>query len=306
MPNTLRVQWPLFLALAAPALAQNAPDQVTVPLVVINHRPYVDVTLKRPDGTTRTARLLLDTGGGSFIIVEPLAHDLGLTWGKPSREEGAELAELSTTPDARIGNVPLRLDPERVLVEMGRTNFMPAAAGAVAEGMIPGHVLAQYHVVFDYPARTLTVAKPGVLKPLGGAVEMPVKLQSGYPRTEIEVDGQKHGMLLDTGASFTMVSTALLGAWGSAHPDWKRYTGAYGDATTLGGQTLETMFVPHLVWAGNDLPDAGVTSQRAGVFEQYMSRMMAAPIEGSLAGNVLEHFRVEIDYKNQKLYLSPR
>jgi hypothetical protein len=42
------------------------------------------------------------------------------------------------------------------------------------------------------------------------------------------------------------------------------------------------------------------------VFETYMSGIMAAPVEGSLAGNVLEHFRVKIDYRNQKLYLTRR
>jgi hypothetical protein len=47
-----------------------------------------------------------------------------------------------------------------------------------------------------------------------------------------------------------------------------------------------------------------VTSQREGTFERYMSSMMTAPIVGSLAGNVLERFRVELDYANEKLYLS--
>jgi hypothetical protein len=36
-----------------------------------------------------------------------------------------------------------------------------------------------------------------------------------------------------------------------------------------------------------------------------MSSMMSAPIVGALAGNVLEHLRVEIDYVGQRVYLSP-
>ena len=133
---------------------------------------------------------------------------------------------------------------------------------------------------------------------------MPVAKQSGFPRTEIEVDGKTHGLLLDTGASFTMVSQALLEDWGKAHADWKRHKGAYGEAATLGGQTLETMFIPTVTWGGHALTDVGVVSQQAGVFEKWMSSMMAAPIVGSLAGNVLEEFRVDLDYPNQKLYLS--
>ena len=80
---------------------------------------------------------------------------------------------------------------------------------------------------------------------------------------------------------------------------------AYGDAATLGGKTLETMFVPRATWGAKPLTDVGVTSQPEGGFEKRMSSMMTAPIIGSLAGNVLSHFRVELDYPDQKLYLSP-
>jgi hypothetical protein len=110
--------------------------------------------------------------------------------------------------------------------------------------------------------------------------------------------------MIDTGASFTMVSEGLLKAWGQAHPDWTRYPGAYGEAKTLGGRTLETMTVPGGVWGTNKLAEFGVTSQPEGNFERNISRWMAAPIVGSLAGNVLKRFRLELDYPNAKLYIS--
>jgi hypothetical protein len=66
------------------------------------------------------------------------------------------------------------------------------------------------------------------------------------------------------------------------------------------------MTLPEVKWAGLTLKDVGVTSQTEGTFERTMSRMMAAPIVGSLAGNVLKNFRVELDYPNQKLYLSAK
>ena len=101
-----------------------------------------------------------------------------------------------------------------------------------------------------------------------------------------------------------MVSEVLLKSWGSDHPDWERHNGAFGEAATLGGMTLETMFVPAGRWGTRQLDRFGVTSQREGTFEKWMSSMMAAPIVGSLAGNVLKRFRVELDYPNSKLYLS--
>jgi hypothetical protein len=98
--------------------------------------------------------------------------------------------------------------------------------------MLPGQVLAHYLVIFDCPQGKFTLARPNVLTPKGIPLPMPVGPESGYPRTEIEVAGTKYGVMIDTGASFTMVSEALLKAWGQAHPDWPRYPGAYGEAKT--------------------------------------------------------------------------
>lgn len=283
--------------------AQTA-DRATVPLIVESDRPFVMVAFRKADGTTRMARMLLDTGGGGFLITEPLARDLGLTWGAPVREDGAEFGIVKTVPQVLVGELPLTLNAERTLVLIGRDNVLPPAAAVSADGMIPGHVLAQYHVIFDYPARTFTMAKPNVLTPQGTDLPMPVAKRSGFPRTEITVQGVTHGLLLDTGASFTMVSEVLLKAWGAQHGDWPRHQGAYGDAVRHGGQVLETLFLPGATWGAHAVPAFGVVSQREGTFERYMSNMMSAPIVGSLAGNVLKHFRVELDYPRQRLYLA--
>ena len=299
----------ILLALASvgcgqPHAAPSAVDQVTVPLLVEGHRPFVELTFAKPDGSIRAARFLVDSGGGGFLLCEPLARDLGLEWGETTREEGQEFAQIKSAPKALVGGLQLDLNPDRVAVVIGSASILPAAAPGRAEGMFPGHVLARYHVVFDYPQAKFTLARPGVLTPRGDAYAMPVAQRSGFPRTELEIDGATYGFLVDTGASFTMVSEVALKAWGEAHPDWPRHPGAFGEAATLGGQTLETMFVPTARWGARELKEVGVVSQREGTFERYMSSMMAAPIVGSLAGNVLENMRVELDYPNQKLYLS--
>ena len=48
-----------------------------------------------------------------------------------------------------------------------------------------------------------------------------------------------------------------------------------------------------------------VVHRRSHVRSFLISDRLTAPIVGSLAGNVLSHFRVELDYPDQKLYLSP-
>lgn len=307
MASILRIG-ALTIATVAPALdgdAQSRPSQATVPLHIEGNRPFIDLTFRRPDGSTRTARFLLDTGGGGFLITEPLARELGLTWGATIREDGAEFGTVRTLPAVSVGDFPVDLVAGRVLALVGTDNVLPRTAPGRAEGMVPGHVLAQYHIVFDYPERTFTIARAGALTPRGTVLPMPVGKKQGFPRTEIVVDGKTYGLLLDTGASFTMVSEVLLKALGAKHPDWPRHTGAFGDAATLGGQTLETMFLPAARWGTHELGETGVVSQREGTFERYMSGMMAKPIVGSLAGNVLRQFRVELDYRNEKLYIAP-
>jgi len=285
------------------------PSQVTVPMEVDGNRPYIHVTFQRPDGSKRSARFLIDTGGGGFILTETLAHDLGLTWTNVFHGDGVDYGNrVAVPPRAFLGKMPLALDvdSEHVLVAIGLDRLMPRASGGRRDGIFPGYVLARYHVVFDYPHRTFTLATPGRLKPKGNPMPMPVSKGISFPRTEITVDGNTYGVLLDTGASFTMVSEELLKAWGAKHPEWPRYPGAYGEAATLGGQTLETMFLPDAKWGPYSLGKFGVTSQKKGTFEDWMSASMTSPIAGSLAGNVLKHYRLELDYKNQTLYVSKR
>lgn len=297
----------LAASLAARASAQAQPaatDRVVAPLQVEGHRAFVSLTFKSAGDSMRTARFWVDTGGGGFLLSEQLARGLGLRWGDAVRQEGREFARVLAVPTPFLDDFPLDVVESRVFVVLGSDNLLPAAAPGQADGMIPGHVLARYHVIFDYPNRLFTLARPGTVQPMGVPLPMPVSEQWGFPRTEMQVAGASYGFLLDTGASFTMVSEAVLRTWGEQHPEWPRYDGATEDAVTLGGQTLETMFVPLASWGSHEVARFGVVSQQEGVFEQGMSRMMASPIVGALGGNVLERFRIELDYAAQLLYLS--
>lgn len=291
-----------------PIAAQPSPaatvDSVTVPLEVEGNRAFVDLTFVTADGSTRTGRFWIDTGGGGFLLTEALARKLGLEWGEPIQEEGRAYARVLEAPRPFVGELALEIVEGRTLVVLDSENLLPETAPGHADGLIPGHVLARYHVVFDYPARQFTLARPGALEPRGEPLPMPVSEATGFPRTELVIDGETYGLLLDTGASFTMVSEAVLKAWGERHPEWARFEGAHGDAITLGGQTLETMFVPGARWGEYRVGEFGVVSQQEGVFEGWMSRMMTEPIVGALGGNVLKHFRIELDYANEVLYLS--
>jgi hypothetical protein len=276
----------------------------TVPIDLRDNRIFVQLTCVRPDGSLRQARFQVDSGGGSVILSESLSHDLTLkSIGSPSKEEG-ETFQPVTSPEIRISEMPLDLSGISTVVGVGsKGEFSP---GSGAEGFVPARLLRKYDVVFDYPARQFTMAHPGVLKPRGVPVPSPIAAKSGFPRIELTVDGEKYGFLLDTGAAYTMISQTLIDKWQTAHPDWPRCIGAVGAANMIGGASdakAEMLRLPQMQWGTFDLSRVGVVSRPPGTFEKWMSDMMTAPIVGSIAGNVLRAFRIEIDYLHGVTYL---
>jgi len=275
----------------------------TVPIDLRDNRIFVQLACARPDGSPRQARFQVDSGGGSLILSESLSHDLALkSIGSPAKEDG-ETFQPVTSPEIRIGEMPLNLSDVNTLVTVGsKGEFSP---GSGAEGFLPARVLRKYEVVFDYPAHQFTMAQPGTLKPRGAPVPSPIAPKSGFPRIELSVDGEKYGFLLDTGGAYTMISQTLIDKWQTTHPDWPRCVGAVGAANMTGAfdAKAEILRLPQMQWGTFDLPRVGVVSRPPGIFEKWMSDMMTAPIVGSIAGNVLRAFRIEIDYPHGVTYL---
>jgi len=277
----------------------------TVPLHLEFNRPFIDLEFSRPDGTIRKARFWVDTGGGGFIFVEPLARELGMKFGSEFSESGERMCP-SSAPVVTLGGMPLDTRDARVFISLGRTTMSP---GVSAEGLFPAHMLRRYHVIFDYPARKFTLAKPGSLKSRGTRIDAPIHSASGFPRITVRIGGEPFGFLLDTGASFTMISRAQIEKWSSQHADWPVVTGAAGRAN-MGLGAVETtglmIRLPELELGNFRLNGIGAVSRPPGTFEKYMSRMMTEPIIGAMGGNVLRAFRVEIDYAAGAVYLDKR
>jgi hypothetical protein len=82
----------LILVLWAAAFVRlSATDLATVPMVVEGNRPFVELSFRKPDGTIRRARFWVDTGGGSLLLMQNLASDLGLKpQGEPVEEDGVK------------------------------------------------------------------------------------------------------------------------------------------------------------------------------------------------------------------------
>lgn len=275
----------------------------TVPLILEGNVPMIDLEFARPDGTTHTARFLVDTGGGGFIISKNLAKAIGLEPSGPAYPGGGAQYAPAAAPEVRIGGMPLDLRGASVMIQLSPERFMPRDA---VDGLLPGHVLERYHVIFDYPGHTFTLAAPGSVRPRGTAVASPFHRENGFPRVEVAIGDRKFGFLLDTGASYTMVSWPVAKEWsGFGEKPWPRRIGAVGSANMgLPGDSQAPMLrLPEIRLRDFIIRDVGAVARPEGTFEKWMSNMMVAPVVGALGGNVLRQFRVEIDYAAGVTYL---
>ena len=294
---------------AAPASAQDIEvDRTsgTVALTLEMGSPVVTLTLRKPDGSARPTRFLVDTGGGALMLAEPVAIELGLAIDRAqvTEEEGSTYAPM-TPPLIEIEHLTVDLTDARCMAVLDSPTIMP---GTTPEGFLPGHVLMHHQVVFDYPAGRFTLARPGTLEPRGEPVPTAIQPSNGFPRLEVEIGGERFGFLLDTGASFSMVSIEQLKRWQQADESLPWMTGAVGEANMLGGafdSQAIMMRLPTMRWGPFEMQGVAAVSRRAGTFERNMSSMMTAPIVGALGSNLLRRFRVEIDYAAGTTYLEP-
>jgi predicted aspartyl protease len=293
----------LIGSLALSASERQTPQtSATVPLDVGTNCAIVQLGFVKPDGSIRLARFVVDTGGGAFLLAEPLANDIAVRRGEVMKSEEGAYAPIVDPPAVRLGAMPIDLSGVRAAVMVGAKRL---GARDDAEGLLPGHLLQKYHVIFDYPAATFTMAKPGTISPVGDPVPAPIG-RTGFPRIELTVAGETNGFLLDTGATYTMISQVVLDRWAKAQPSWPRATGAVGMANMFGGKIEATATMLRLGAArlgSHQFEEVAAVSRPLGTFEKFMSNLMSSPIVGAIGGNMLKMFRVEIDYANGVVYL---
>lgn len=291
-----------ILALAAFAPGAEPPSS-TVPFTLDHNRMTVEVEFPYPDGGVRKARAWVDTGGTDLLVSESLARDLGIEVPAfPATDQSA--ASPSRAPVMRVGGVALDTEGMTVAVRAGRV----ALPGIRAECTIAPRCLRRLHVVFDYPARRLTLARPGVLKPSGTPVPCRVNPGTGLFMIETVVDGQGLALGVDNGSAGTWVSDTLTAAWLVRHADWPYATGAAGSTNFFGFpfETRGTLTRLPAVAIGGATPthDVAVLGLPQGLFDWY-SKKSACTVVGFLGADVIARFRLEVDFPGQMSWWRP-
>ena len=291
-----------LLALAA-ATGRTQPPSSTVAFALDHNRMTLEVEFPHADGGVRKARAWVDTGGTDLLVSESLARDLGIE--VPARLAADQsVPSPSRAPVMRVGGLALDTEGMTVAVRAGRV----ALPGIQAECTIAPRCLRRLHAVFDYPARRLTLARPGVLKPSGTPVPCRVNPETGLFRIEAAIDGKALALGVDNGSAGTWVSETLTAAWLVRHPDWTYATGAAG-STNFFGFPFETRGIlvrlPSIaIGAAEPLRDVAVLGLPQGLFDWY-SRKSAGTVVGFLGADVIARYRLEVDFPGQMTWWRP-
>ena len=292
------------IALILCLLSFDAPASVTVPFILDHNRMLVDVEIQRADGTWRTARLWVDTGEPRFSMSEALARDLGV-----------DLSALGTNPivpppaNVRIGGMPLDCSDIETVVG-GAPAWMFNTMHN--DGHLSSRILQRYQVVFDYPARLLTIAAPGTLEHRGVRAPAAINAKTGIVQIDAVIDGDSLSFALDMGASYSFVDSVVAARFVERHPNVPRMTGAVGCANMWGWwppgeQNAPVARVSEITWGGVRLAGVGVVGVPAVApggprLGAWYSRKTARPVNGFLGPNAFKAFRVEIDYALGAVY----
>jgi hypothetical protein len=283
-------------------------SQTTVPMIVEGDQLLVELDAVRPDGRTR--KLLANVNMG-------LSHP-GL--------QAHVYKELAIDQDHafsfRLGGIPISVDantvdslddaapPDRQLGSF----FFPQKV----EAWLQAGVLEQFDIVLDYANKTMTLAQPGSLPAEGTAVPIRLNKDTGLVTVDLTVDGRAYPIVIDSGGGYSWIRRSIAGQWEKAHPEWQRTEGAVGlsnynmlpyafekegTVLRLPEASIGDMKVQNIGFLGAG-PALGWPWDNifGEVVFDFWQKGAPEPVIGWLGANVLKHYRLTIDYRNQMSY----
>lgn len=312
-------------AVSSPALEAGSAVIATVPML-LDDRIYVALDFTRPDGSARKVLALVNMGSAPLILSNALFRELQPKAGKPLHLQFGTLAIAvdggAVQPETMAFNAFIGLNPfahAATADEMaeGPGGIMKAMTAPLAvEAVLPAGVLEHFQVVFDYGAKTLTLASPGVIKPEGVAIPVRLNAKTGFVMADVTVDDETQSFVLDCGGSFSAARDTA--AWRGRHPDWLRSIGGIGPANLVMGTDGYEAADPVLKIKGARL--GGLTLEELGVMEigpqswfgryatgalfwdRIYSGKAGEAVDGWIGGNLMKSYRLTIDYPAHKTY----
>ncbi len=311
--HTLKLVVPIFLLCTLLLFCKNNKSgRPTIPFTLDHNRMLVSGEIQRKDGSWKETVLWVDTGNPDFFMSEELAIDLGITLPADSLIPSNGKLELPLPDGVRIGGVQLNFDSVKCFVVYKPRWLFTASHN---DANIPSKVLQHYDVVFDYPAKTMTLSNPGNLPFMG--ISAPARI---HPGTGIvQIDGvmlsDSLSFAIDIGASYCFGSSEFLTSFMNAYPDQFSCHGAVGCANIWGWLPNEdnwTMVrIPEISFGELALKNFGMTippdynDMGFGMMDWY-SQKTEHPVDGFLGPNAWADYSVGIDYLNSRVYVDKK
>jgi hypothetical protein len=292
-----------------PSLASEAPASGTVPFILDDNRMFAELVFVRTDGTLRKAFAFVDLGTPVPVLNEKLYKELQLDQNKPLV--------------FRIGEIEVRVESRAVQTDTGSFLTGPNGKATIpVEAVLPGSVMKNYQLIFDYARQGLTMARPNTLKAKGVAVPCRVNDKTGLISIEAVIAGHSYALAVDSGSAYSWFRDDIAQQWLKTHPDWKRGKGAVGEGNmqtrsdgaeagatilrlpeiSLGSLHLEQIGALGIAPKAPPFPPAPGETGVQGDFFDWYSKKAPEPVIGWLGGNVLKGFRVMIDFPRHMTY----
>ncbi len=287
------VDAPIDAAVFAPLAGTviDAATPVTVPLLADNGHVFVRAT-----AGGKPLVLLVDTGAQGIFLDSGAAGRLGLSAQGMLEVRGAKRtagAGVAPLEGLKIGDAYL---PVRVasVVDLRSVTY----DGSTVDGVLGYPFFAAAEARIDPVAHTMTIARPGTLKPSGTPVRIDTDRE--LPEVDARVGRIEARFLLDTGNSNELL---LFHTFVAAHPGVVTFSPHRNFARNsgVGGSSAA---VPAMI----DELDLGPFR----LYNRYTDVMLAdtgAFADKNEAGNIgygtLENFVFTFDFSNDELYLDP-
>jgi len=285
-----------FLGSFDSSRAQENPASGTTRFVFDGNRMYAELAFVRPDGTLHRALAFVDLGSPSTVLSQSLFKELQIDRKRPLTY--------------RVGEMTVHVDAADVTSE---EDWFPIPVGddLPVEALLPADVMQNFLVVMDYQHRTLTLAQPAALKPEGTAVPFHVNKKTGLLAVDATIDGHSYPITIDNGSAYTWLRKSTVEEWLRVHPEWRRGEGAVGASNMrMADDGIETggilMRIPEIKLGGLSLRQIGalgIGPNDKGVdLIDWYSQKNYGPVLGFLGGNVLQGFKLTVDYPNRMIY----
>jgi hypothetical protein len=292
-----------FAGAAVGKTAQARP----APFVTEAERILLEATFRGPDGGARKALVFFNMGMASPALSKKLYRELGIDRGEPLRFSVADADFEIAANSVRDG-----------FDAIGGLTFDQMFAPRHVEAMLPASALRDYVLTLDYGSRTFGIERPGGKKPEGVAVPITLNPETGLVVVEVTVGGAAYPFVIDAGAGYSWMRGDILRQWLAAHPEWRRAEGSLGPANY---NMIDFAFekqgtvarLPEIAIGQVRLTDTGVlgTGPIWGSFVDGLigdffwdnwQKSAPKPVIGWLGANVLQLFKLTIDYPSRISY----